>query len=72
MRPLKKLAVSLGLRPKMKNNQPAEPEVLRNASKPAVGLFALLTDGQKALALNGKGNEDFGPDQYALNGKHCA
>lgn len=72
MKPLEKLATRLGFRPKMQKPQPAEPEVLRNTSKPAVGLFALLSEEQKAKAKRGTGNEDFGPSDYSLKGKSCA
>ena len=72
MKPLEKLAVRFGFRPKMQKPQPAEPEVVRNAAKPVVGLFGLLTEDQKTMALNGTGGEDFGPSQYYLKGKSCA
>jgi hypothetical protein len=72
MMQLSKLAASLGFRPKMQKPQPSEPEVLRNTRKPTVGLFGLLTDDQKTLALSGKGDESFGPDMYSLKGKNCA
>lgn len=45
-------------------------DYVNEPSKPAVGLFALMTDSQKAKALGSTGQEGFGPDEYSLKGKN--
>ena len=45
----------------------AEPEVLARKPKPMVGLFATLSEEQKARALAYRGAESFGPSEFLRN-----
>lgn len=49
---------------RQQNKPVAEPEVLNASPLPMVGLFALLTEEQKKLALAFDENEGFGPDDF--------
>lgn len=46
---------------------PADPEVVQNQPLPMVGLFAGLTEEQKAKALNVEENVNFGQKEFLMN-----
>ena len=51
-------------RVRLETVQPPPPEALRPKPRPMVGLYALLSEEQKKRALNFKGSETFGPDEF--------